>query len=537
MVRLLQDSRGNYSARKRLPDDVREEYGRLYGARFEAKFSAAANLGKQHAEQKFHAWKAEVAQRIDAIRKARRGEGVDLDREQAAALSGEWYLWFVAKYENEDADPEAYEEALWDIIEAMREFAPEEVREQPLKDMRWARDPEVRQGVRAVVADLGHTAQFLASRGLALTNNAHALFLDRVLNNYIPVLLRLERRAGGDYTPDELPKTFPQFAPQSQRPPTGLSPRELFDAWVKARQPAHSTIESWSTVFNALTRDFPNRPASTIKLEEAQDWLDNLLTEERSAFTVRNTWLRSAKTVYAWAAKRKLLTTNPFADAVVDVPRRKQHRPKWFYEHERAKILNAASMISDTSNPDDAACRWVPWLLAYTGARPGEITQLRGIDVERVDGVWTLNLTPAAGTIKGKEARRVPAHAHLVEQGFIEFAQRHGGGPLFYRLRNNGLTDEPAKQRKAPAAQTRQRLANWVREIGVDDEHLSPNHAWRHTFKLIGSRADISDALLDYICGHAPATEGRRYGEPDLKDMARAIERFPRYEVGSDDAN
>jgi len=47
--------------------------------------------------------------------------------------------------------------------------------------------------------------------------------------------------------------------------------------------------------------------------------------------------------------------------------------------------------------------------------------------------------------------------------------------------------------------QVRQRLADWVREIGVDDEHLSPNHAWRHTFKLIGSRAAISDSLLDYI--------------------------------------
>jgi integrase len=167
----------------------------------------------------------------------------------------------------------------------------------------------------------------------------------------------------------------------------------------------------------------------------------------------------------------------------------------------------------------------------HTLERPAEITQLRGIDVERVDGVWTLNLTPAAGTIKGKEARRVPVHAHLVEQGFVEFAQRRGDGPLFYRSRNNGPTDELGKQRKAPAAQARQRLAGWVREIGVTDEHLSPNHAWRHTFKLVGSRAEISEKLLDYICGHAPATEGRRYAVPDLKDMARVIERFPRYEI------
>lgn len=148
-----------------------------------------------------------------------------------------------------------------------------------------------------------------------------------------------------------------------------------------------------------------------------------------------------------------MLTTNPFADAIVDVPRRKQHRPRWLYEHERTTILKAANAIGDIRNPDDAARRWMPWLLVYTGARPAEITQLRGIDVERVDGVWTLNLTPAAGPIKGGKGRRVPVHSHLIERGFIEFAQRHGDGPLFYRLRNDGPTHEPGKQRKAPAAQ------------------------------------------------------------------------------------
>jgi hypothetical protein len=217
MVRLRQDSRGNYSTRKRLPDDVREDYGRL-----EAKFFARASLGKQIAQQQFHQWANEVEQRIEVIRKAQRGEGIELDREQAAALAGEWYLWFVTKYENEDADPEAYEEALWDIIEAMREFAPEEVREQPLMDMRWARDPKVRQGVRAAVADFGHTAQFLASRGLALTHKAHALFLDRVLDNYLAALSRLEGRARGDYEPDELPKSFPQFTRPVERKSNAL---------------------------------------------------------------------------------------------------------------------------------------------------------------------------------------------------------------------------------------------------------------------------------------------------------------------------
>jgi hypothetical protein len=78
MVSLRQDSKGNFIARKRLPDDVREDYGQLYGARFEAKFFARASVGKQVAQQKFRQWATEVEQRIEAIRKAQRGEGLDL---------------------------------------------------------------------------------------------------------------------------------------------------------------------------------------------------------------------------------------------------------------------------------------------------------------------------------------------------------------------------------------------------------------------------------------------------------------------------
>src|SRR6516164_3120781 len=133
--------------------------------------------------------------------------------------------------------------------------------------------------------------------------------------------------------------------------------------------------------------------------QKRRNGLDKLVTEGRGAGTVRKTWLGATKTVYRWGVRRKLVPHNPFAEAVVDVPRRKHHRPKWFYPHEWRTILKAANAISGTTTPDSAARRWVPWLLAYTGARPAEITQLRGVDLERMEDIWTLNLTPAAGTI------------------------------------------------------------------------------------------------------------------------------------------
>ena len=222
--------------------------------------------------------------------------------------------------------------------------------------------------------------------------------------------------------------------------------------------------------------------------------------------------------------------SNPFAQAFVDVPKRKQLRPKSLYEHEQNTILKAAYSVKEISNPDEAARRWVPWLLAYTGARPGEITQLRGGDVEQVDGIWTLNLTPEAGTIKGGRARRVPLHPHLIKQGFVDFAEAHGTAPLFYRLRKQ-RSESGEKQRKSPAAQARQRLAAWVRSIGVKGKGLSPNHAWRHTFKQIADRAGIFEKISDAITGHAPASVARSYGTPTVGDMAEALKKFPRYEI------
>jgi integrase len=157
---------------------------------------------------------------------------------------------------------------------------------------------------------------------------------------------------------------------------------------------------------------------------------------------------------------------------------------------------------------------------------------LWGRDVEQVDGIWTLNLTPEAGTIKGGRARRVPLHSHLVEQGLLNFAETHGAAPLFYRPRKQ---QSESGERKSPAAQARQRLAAWVRSLGIDEKGLSPNHAWRHRFKQIGRRAGLDDNMLDYICGHAPATVGRSYGEPTLRDMATEIERFPRYDFAREE--
>jgi integrase len=146
-----------------------------------------------------------------------------------------------------------------------------------------------------------------------------------------------------------------------------------------------------------------------------------------------------------------MISTNPFDSVRVTEPRRVRHRESQaFTAEEAATILRASSPTGEPRTTLEGAIRWVPWLCAYSGARAGEITQLRGADIQRRGEVYAMLFTPAAGTMKTRKARAVPIHEHLIEQGFLEFAKSRGDGPLFYDpVEGNGPSDPLNPRRPA----------------------------------------------------------------------------------------
>jgi integrase len=350
-----------------------------------------------------------------------------------------------------------------------------------------------------------------------------------VCRDLFAALKLLIRRAKGDYSEDEHPREFPKFERTAD---PGLMPWMLFERWITETKPAVSTVSRWRAVFLKLKEDFPTHSAAGLTAEEAKEWLRGLITSKRSAVTVREIWRTAARTVFGWATEQQLLPSNPFADVRIPVPRKTVAREtKAFTTKEIKIILRAAAAISKPQTKTETVRRWVPWLCAYTGARSGEITQLRGNDVIEQDGHPAIRITPDAGTQKMRKARLVPLHPHLVEQGFLDFAKSCAPGPLFYIQHKASDASEPTSPRTPRYVKAREHLATWVRELGITDPDVQPNHAWRHSFKQIGYRNEISERILDAITGHAPANIGRGYGTPTLSDMAAALKKFPRYEI------
>ena len=103
------------STRKAIPKDVRDEYQRLYGQRWEAKLTLPAGAKAQDAKVRVGEFTAEVESRIEAIRAAKRGEGQSLTQRQALALAGEWYIWYVARHEENPGTVEHWR-VMWDVL-------------------------------------------------------------------------------------------------------------------------------------------------------------------------------------------------------------------------------------------------------------------------------------------------------------------------------------------------------------------------------------------------------------------------------------
>jgi integrase len=305
----------------------------------------------------------------------------------------------------------------------------------------------------------------------------------------------------------------------------------LWEAYIAGKKPAAGTVARWRTVFNHLRTTFPDINADEVTEADARRWANTLVTAKRSEQTVANIWVAAARTVFSWGRKQKLVKQNPFADVRPDVPRKARNREtKAFTPQEAQVILVGASAVTGTT-PFARAQRWVMWLCAYSGARAGEITQMRGVDVEKRGKIHVMKITPEAGPTKTRNAHAVPLHEHIIAQGFLEFVEMQGKGPLFYSPRKNAPPNDPTKPVLSPAVRMRGKLGTWVRSLGITDLEVGPTHGWRHSFKQIAHRVGITDRVSDAITDHKPPSIGRSYGAPTVEDMAAALKKFPRYQL------
>jgi integrase len=198
------------------------------------------------------------------------------------------------------------------------------------------------------------------------------------------------------------------------------------------------------------------------------------------------------QSIFNYALQNELIDKSPMVGLKLNL-RTTEGRGR--FNNEQVRLI-----LSEASNQQDDWKRWVVRLASYTGARLGELVQLRKEDVkfDSDSQIHYLLITPDAGNLKTENAFRwVPIHSQLIAMGFLGFA---GGG--VGRLFHDGLTSHKATKWFTP----------FRKSIGIPDtnefnEKLS-FHSLRHSFVTEARTAGIQDAALQQVVGHTITSAG-----------------------------
>ncbi len=474
---------------------------------------------------------ANIAAHLETIWTALREDApIKLSHRQATALAGELYrVW--ADGENRarsisivhlpgvgwqrESETQAEQEAYWAAIEAMWE------------QVGASGDPADLEKPLGPPVD-----RLLLSKGIrSVDSDSRSIVLSAFWKALRDAFASRRKNIEGDYSDDPKAKRFPEWEAPSRGLPvpiaSGGSLTGLVEDWWKEAKAAGrkpSTYESYRNTMAKLVAILKHDDARRVTPDDIVRFKDVRIESGVSPKTVKDSDLAGLKTVFGWAVMNRRMSANPAMGLSLTIKTSKPRklRAKGFSDKEAALILKHAMNYNAGGEAAKlaAAKRWVPWLCAFTGARVGEMLQLRKQDVRREGKHWIVHVTPEAGPVKTDEARDVVLHRQVVESVFLDFVKASSAGHLFI-----SPSDGELGVRKAVKT-ARNKVNMFVREV-VPDPHVDPSHGWRHRFKTVGIDEGVEMRVLDAIQGHAPRNISEGYGEVTIKAKANAIAKFP----------
>jgi len=200
--------------------------------------------------------------------------------------------------------------------------------------------------------------------------------------------------------------------------------------------------------------------------------------------------LKVIKDFFIYLVRKNILEKNPQKDMIFKAKEAKYEggsRGK-FTDTQANKILQHC--ISDLSNE----LNWAIILMAYTGARNGEILQLRKSDVFKLDDsdVLVIRIHEEAGSTKNKYSNRIiPVPQNVINLGFIDFCHKCQGTVLFKKSVDN-LSSYYRKLRKILD------IKEVSQSYGILDLY-----SFRHNLQTALEMESIHDSVINYITGHS----------------------------------
>lgn len=335
----------------------------------------------------------------------------------------------------------------------------------------------------------------------------------------------IERRHAGELvdTPQE-PSTValrtsekrsesPAGAHASEPQGTPRTLRQVYVRWKAAKVRSSTAVEACDRSLRLFEEKFGHPALPTITRALGDEFRAALLAQPLSSKT-KHDRMTYIKSLLKYASQDlELIPKNPWQG--LDIAHKTERRREPWTSAQLATLFGQPlftnyALPKHTWRAGGAAAYWVPLLGLFTGARVGELCQLRVVDIKATEAgpFISINEDAEGATIKTDAGvRLVPIHPELIRLGFLEYVAdvRNAGHTSLWpalRLRNG----KPGGY-----------FSNW---FGSFRRNLAPPvpdfHSFRHTVRTAMTEAGISEAVQDRITGHEVrgSTGTRVYSHP-----------------------
>ena len=327
--------------------------------------------------------------------------------------------------------------------------------------------------------------------------------------------------------------------------PTGPTIREAAQRFVANRRDfkgrSGHTLDDYQRTLTAFEKVVSNLHLEMIEPKHVREFRDRILlvgkrwnrgaepdlsevaaAERLTARTVVKQ-IKNLITFFNWALKEELVQRNPAA--AVDLPIASANRTK----PPPTAAVDPLCQMPLPNAPTVGILEWetMPWFYRYTGARCGEIGQLKKRDVQTVDGLLVLDIATLKTANRSDQSESSKRRLVPVADKLKPFVDR-----VMHEKRDDGpdallfpLAGHRTIRSKAGPAFTRPawgfgNLYNRHAKA-IADVHL---HCWRSYAISQMAMAGIPDEIRRRVVGHSTLGVHDGYTHIDLKRLKAAVD-------------
>lgn len=314
----------------------------------------------------------------------------------------------------------------------------------------------------------------------------------------------------------QLPASLPDATTPTKDGQMVMSLHDLQLRWLKEKErsvAAKADVDRMVRLFVGING---NVPVHQITASHRLAFRDAVRAIPNTKSQTQNKLMRSLSALGSLAEKIGVVTSNPIRTFAFDVTDELDVEP--FTDAQLNTVFDSQAW-KDRSPTYANFLRWAFVIGAYTGARLGEIAQLRAEDLYEFEGVWCIEFTvddETGQTTKRRKKRLVPISKHLISYGLVRLAQKRKGGQLWPEVRPDkkgqwsGLVSVHASEIL--------RSAKMPKEIRF--------HSTRHAIKTRLRTMRVSDVVNDQIT-HPKGKGGSiasQYGKAEVIAMKEAVD-------------